>query len=167
MRMYHSFSGLMTYARTEEGRKKLRYCGVSTVFVPFGQILIQAFGLWLDNYTVASLLAAAVVTIPNFFANKCFVWRLTSRRNMRRQVFVFWVAMMLGVSLATIFTHFVEIVTVGQSHLVRGASVFTAQLLGYGIVWVGRFLLLNRWLFKLPEDLAPSPAASSKHTSAL
>jgi putative flippase GtrA len=149
---------LSAYARTEEARIKLRYCGVSTVFVPFGQINIQVFGLWLHSYTAASLLSAAVVTIPNFFANKHFVWRVTSRENLRRQVLVFWVAMMLGVSLATLFTHLVEISMADQTQLLRGAAVFLAQLLGYGIVWVGRFLLLNRWLFKLPDDTPPHGA---------
>lgn len=152
--------GIIAYARTEEGRKKLRYCGVSTVFVPFGQINIQVFGLWLGNYTAASLLSAAVVTIPNFFANKRFVWRLTSRENMRRQIFVFWVAMMLGVTLATLLTHLVELALAEQTHLVRAAAVFLAQLLGYGVVWVGRFLLLNRWLFKLPDE---TPRHGSEH----
>jgi putative flippase GtrA len=143
----------MAYARTEAGGKKLRYCGVSTVFVPFGQVLIQVFGLWLGNYTVASLVAAAIVTIPNFFANKHYVWRLASRDNMHRQVLAFWVAMMLGASLATLFTHLVEIVTVGQTQPIRSVSVLAAQLLGYGIVWLGRFFLLDRWLFNVPEDL--------------
>jgi putative flippase GtrA len=147
-----STSGIIAYARTDEGRKKLRYASVSAVFVPFGQILIQVFGLWLDNYTAASLLSAAIVTLPNFFANKHFVWRVTSRENMRSQVLVFWVAVMLGVSLATLFTHLIETAAAEQTQLVRGAAVFFAQLLGYGIVWVGRFVILDRWLFKLAGD---------------
>jgi hypothetical protein len=73
-----SMSRLIAYARKEEAQKKLRYAGVSVVFVPFGQILIQIFGLWLDNYTAASLLMAAIVTVPNFFADKHFVWRFAS-----------------------------------------------------------------------------------------
>jgi putative flippase GtrA len=153
--MNHAVLDLLAYARTEEGRKKLRYCGVSVVFVPFGQILVQVFGLWLDNYTVASLLAAAVVTIPNFFANKHYVWRLTSRENLNRHLLVFWIAMMLGVSLATLFTHLVEIVMDGQTQPIRGASVFAAQLLGYGIVWLGRFFQLNHRLFKVAEAIPP------------
>jgi putative flippase GtrA len=145
-------SGLSAYARTEESRKKLRYAGVSVVFLPLGQGLIQGFGPWLDDYTAASLLAAAIVTVPNFFANKHFVWRVTSRENLRSQVLVFWVAVMLGVSLATVFTYLVDNAMAGQTQLVRGAAVFFAQLLGFGIVWVGRFLILDRWLFKLAGD---------------
>ncbi|MEE2854233.1 MAG: GtrA family protein [Actinomycetota bacterium] len=125
---------------------------MSVVFVPAGQILIQVLGIWLHNYTAASLLAAAIVTIPNFFANKVFVWRIKSRENLRSQVLVFWVAMMLGFALATFFTYLVETAMAEQATLVRGAAVFCAQLLGFGIVWVGRFLILDRWLFKLAGD---------------
>ena len=147
-----SAARVIAYARTEQVAKKLRYAGVSVVFLPIGQILVQVFGLWLDNYTTASLLAAAVNTLPNFFANKYFVWRLTSRENLRSQVLVFWVAVMLGVSLATLFTLLIENTMADQTQLVRAAAVFVAQVLGFGIVWVGRFLLLDRWLFKIAGD---------------
>lgn len=147
-----SSSSLIAYVGTEEARKKLRYAGVSAVFVPIGQGLVQVLGLWLNDYTAASLLAAAIVTIPNFFANKYFVWRVTSGENVRSQVLVFWVAVMLGVLLATLFTYFVEMVMAGQATLVRGAAVLFAQLLGLGIVWVGRFLILDRWLFRFAGD---------------
>lgn len=137
---------------TREANKKLRYAAVSVVFVPLGQILIQVLGLWLHNYTAGSLLAAAIVTVPNFFVNKLFVWRIRSRENLRSQVLVFWVAMMLGVALATLFTYLVEAAMANHTTLARGAAVFCAQLLGFGIVWVGRFLILDRWLFKLAGD---------------
>jgi putative flippase GtrA len=144
-------SGLLAYARTDEGRKKLRYAGVSVVFVPLGQILIQVFGVWM-NFTTASLVSAAILTLPNFFANKRFVWRVTSSENLRSQVLVFWVAAMLGVTLATLLTKVVEGAMADRSPLVLRASVFVAQLVGFGIVWVGRFLILDRWLFKLAGD---------------
>jgi putative flippase GtrA len=147
-----SHLGPIVYARTEETRKKLRYAAVSAVFVPIGQILIQILGLWLHNYTAASLLQAGIITVPNFFANKHFVWRVTSRENLRSQVLVFWIAVMLGVALATLFTHLVENATADRTDLVRGAAVLAAQLLGLGIVWAGRFLILDRWLFKLAGD---------------
>jgi putative flippase GtrA len=145
---------LAVYAGTEEVRKKLRYATVSVVFVPIGQILIQILGLWLHNYTTASLLQAAILTVPNFFANKHFVWRVTSRENLRSQMLVFWVTVMLGVTLATLFTHLVENAMADRTSLVRGAAVLVAQLMGLGIVWVGRFLILDRWLFKLACDTA-------------
>jgi putative flippase GtrA len=146
-----SSSSLLAFARAGETGKRLRYLGVSVVFVPIGQGLIQVLGLWLDNYTVASLLGAAIVTIPGFFANRYFVWRIMSREKLRSQIFVFWVAMMLSVALATLFTHFVEKGMAEQTTLVRGTAVFFAQILGFGIVWLGRYFMLDRWLFKLTD----------------
>jgi len=145
-------SGLIAYARTQEARKKLRYASVSLVFVPLGQGLIQILGLWLDDYIAASLLVVTILTVPNFLAYKHFVWRVTSREQLRSQVLVFWVAVMLGAALTTAFTYFVETAMTGQTQLVRGVAVFFAQMLGMGIVWVGRFLILDRWLFKLAGD---------------
>jgi len=141
---------VLEYARSAEGRKKLRYAGVSVVFVPVGQICVQVFGLLLDrDYTKASLLTAALLTLPNFFANKLYVWRVTSKENLRTQVLVFWVAAMLGTTMATGFTALVQALTKQQSTLVVAVSVTVAQLTGFGIVWVGRFLVLDRWLFKM------------------
>ncbi|HWS92958.1 MAG TPA: GtrA family protein [Mycobacterium sp.] len=82
----------------------------------------------MNNYTAASLLAAAIATVPNFFANKHFVWRITSRQNLHRLILVFWVAVMLGVLLATLFTYLVENVVADQITLIRGTAVLCAQI---------------------------------------
>lgn len=140
---------MVAYAYSADAGKKLRYAVVAAAFLPIGQGLIQVLGPWFDDYTVALLLAAAVATIPNFFANKHFVWRITSHEHLRRQVFVFWLAVMLGVLLATLFTYFADTATADRTTLVRGTTVLFAQLLGFGLVWIGRFLILDRWLFKL------------------
>jgi putative flippase GtrA len=140
---------LIASANTKEAHKKLRYAAVAMAFLPVGQGLIQVLGPWLNDYTAASLLAAAIVTVPNFFANRHFVWRVTSDEKLRRQVVTFWVAVMLAVLLTTFFTYIVENGMVGQRTLVRGIAVFFAQVLGFGVVWIGRFFLLDRWLFKL------------------
>jgi putative flippase GtrA len=145
-------SSLIAYAGGEETRKRLRYAGVTAVFVPIGQGLIQVLGVWLDDYTAASVLASAIVAFPMFFANKHFVWRLTSGKNLHSQVLLFWVAGMLSMLLATLFTYLVEKMTAGQTALVQGTAVFFAQLFGLGIVWIGRFLILDRWLFKVSAD---------------
>lgn len=152
--MTPSPTALLEYARTEAGRKKLRYAGVSVVFVPLGQIMIQLLALFFrrrggdPNFTLASILTSAVLTVPNFYANALFVWRDTATDKRRTQILVFWVAAMLGVTTATLFTAVVENVFEDRSHLVQSLAVFVAQLAGFGLVWVGRFVLLDRWLFK-------------------
>jgi len=148
-------TAVMAHARSDEGRKQLRYAGVSLVFVPVGQILIQVLAATVfdgnkNNFTWASITAAAILTLPNFFANKYLVWKTTAKDNLRTQVLVFWVAAMLGVTFATLLTYFVEQQVHNKvSGLVEALAVFFAQLLGFGIVWIGRYLILDRWLFKV------------------
>lgn len=150
-------SGLLEHARSEEGRKQLRYAGISLVFVPLGQILLQVFAHTLFNagkdadgaFTKASLLTAAVLTGPNFFANRNLVWRDSSKDRLRTQALVFWVAAMLGVALSTLLTLWVERLVKGKGAVIESICVFFAQLIGFGIVWVGRYLILDRWLFKV------------------
>jgi putative flippase GtrA len=139
---------LLDHARSADGRKQLRYVGVSVVFVPIGQILIQVLAPLVGSYTNASVVAAAVLTPFNFLANKYLVWRLSATNNLRTQIIVFWVGAMLAVSLATGFTYLVERLTGDQPALVQRIAVLMAQLAGFGIVWVGRYLVLDRWLFK-------------------
>jgi putative flippase GtrA len=150
---------LVQHARTDSGRKQLRYAAVSLLFVPLGQVLIQllgatvftttlANGLKETNWVAASVTSAAILTVPNFFANKYLVWKNTSRDNLRTQVLVFWVAAMLGVTFATALTFVVDAMI--ESHgWIEKVAVFFAQMTGFGIVWLGRYLILDRWLFKV------------------
>ena len=150
---------MLAHAKSPEGRKQLRYADVSVVFVPLGQILIQLLGALVftsttpagvkeTNWVAASIASAAILTIPNFFANKMLVWKNTSRDNLRTQVIVFWIAAMLGVSFATGLPFIVDWMI--ESHgWIEKVAVFFAQLAGFGIVWLGRYVILDRWIFKV------------------
>jgi putative flippase GtrA len=150
---------LLDHIKSDEGRKQLRYAGISVVFVPIGQVLLQLFAHALFHagsgsdgdgaFTKASLLTAAILTGPNFFANRTFVWRDSSKDRLRTQILVFWVAAMLGVALSTLLTLWVEHLVKGKGAVVESICVFGAQLVGFGVVWVGRYLILDRWLFKV------------------
>ncbi|MEI2639212.1 MAG: GtrA family protein [Microthrixaceae bacterium] len=158
-------AALIEHARSEEGRKQLRYAGVSVVFVPLGQILIQLLGALVFfnqtagggkeiNWTAASIASAAILTVPNFFANKYLVWKETSKDNMRTQIVVFWVAAMLGVTFATLLTYLVDSMIEGHGWFEK-VAVFFAQLTGFGIVWLGRYVILDRWIFKVIQGEEP------------
>lgn len=160
-------SALVDHAKSDEGRKQLRYAAVSVFFVPVGQILIQVLGALVFyeraasgakeiNWVAASIASAAILTVPNFFANKYWVWKETSKDNMRTQVVVFWVAAMLGVTLATLLTYVVDVLIDGHGWFEK-VAVFFAQLTGFGLVWLGRYVILDRWIFKVvtgddPDD---------------
>ena len=143
-------SALLEHARSDQGRKQLRYAGVSVVFVPLGQIIVQVLKWGFDVYEVlAVFITACILTLPNYYANKYFVWRHRSRDNTATEVTVFWLAAVLGTSFAMGFVWLAgQLVPEDTSELAHGIAIFVAQLLGYGIVWVARYLFLDRLIFK-------------------
>jgi putative flippase GtrA len=143
-------STLFEHARSDQGRKQLRYAGVSVVFVPLGQVfvLLLKFGAGVPAQW-AVLITACILTVPNYFANKLYVWKSSSSDQLHTQILVFWVAAMLGTLFAMGLVLVAERVTADMSDLVQAAAVFAGQLAGYGIVWVARFIFLDRWLFKV------------------
>ncbi|MFM7069070.1 MAG: GtrA family protein [Actinomycetes bacterium] len=163
--MNFSPSALLAHAKSDEGRKQLRYVGVSVVFVPVGQILIQVLGATVfdSDFTKASIASAMILILPNFFANKYLVWRETSSDNLRTQIIVFWVAGILGVGFATFLTWVVEQPfhgeeLTGSDRIKEKLAVFSAQIVGFGVVWVLRYLVLDRWIFKVTHHgEEPSP----------
>ena len=137
----------------------MRYAGVSLVFVPLGQVLTQIFHFttnWSDAGCIAA--TAVILTVPNFYANKIRVWRVTSHDRQRTQILVFWVAAMLGTGFAMGLAALAETATRDSSGLWQSLSLFAAQLTGYGVVWVARFLFLDRWLFKATQHGAEPTA---------
>lgn len=147
---------LVESADNDARRKKLRYAAVSAASVPLGQGLIQVLGLWLGNYATASLLTAAIITVPSFLVLRVFVWRHMSREDLGTQMVVFWVSMMVAFSLATFLTYLVARAAADQPTVIRGGAVLCVQLLAFGVVWVGRYVMLDRWLFRAPAQI-PSP----------
>ena len=120
------------------------------------------FGVLLDDYTSASLLATTIIAFPLLLANKHFVWRISSRERLHSQVLVFWATTLLGLLLATALTYLAEHATRGEPMVVRGATVFVAQLVSLGIVWIGRFAILDRWLFTVEAGTSPRAATSDE-----
>lgn len=160
--MNFSPSALKDHVRSPEGRKQLRYAGVSVVFVPIGQVLVQALWWitnsdsislpsWFSDWSkpTAILASAAILTVPNYFANKLYVWRDTSKDRMKTQITVFWVAAMLGTGFAMALAALSEVLTSDASKIVQAFWLFVAQMAGYGLVWVGRYLFLDRFIFKV------------------
>ena len=153
--MKFSPSAAVAHAKSDEGRKQLRYAAVSVVFVPLGQVLIQVLGATVFNrdYTKASIASALILILPNFFANKYVVWKETTKDNLRTQIIAFWVFGIIAISFATFLTWLVEQPfhhhgDKGQRGLLEALAVFGAQIVGFGVIWVVRYFVLDRWIFK-------------------
>lgn len=155
-------TALVDHARSQEGRKKIRYATVSVVFVPLGQAIVQLLKWGFGVYEVlAVFITACILTLPNYYANKYYVWQHTSTDNRRTEITVFWLAAVLGTAFAMGFVAIAGLLVPEEpgNELPHAIAIFVAQLMGYGIVWVARYLFLDRLIFKATHHGAePSPA---------
>ncbi|MEZ5238663.1 MAG: GtrA family protein [Microthrixaceae bacterium] len=151
---------MRNHARSDEGRKQQLRGRVARVRAagPGPDPALRSVRVQQrkrHELTAASIASAAVLTVPNFFANKYIVWRHTSRDGLRTQVTVFWVAAMLGVTLATLLTYLVDVAIAGHGWFEK-VAVFCAQLTGFGIVWLARYIILDKGSSRSPTT-ARSP----------
>jgi putative flippase GtrA len=136
------------------GVRKVRFVMVSVVSVPFSQTVFVLCKDVLDlNGTVSNLIAVTLSCIPSYLLNRYWVWGKRGKNHFWREVFPFWAMAALGLILSTIFVWFVDQRT--------DVTVFlmAANLSAFGLLYVVKFLLLDRVLFKVADEMtADEPA---------
>lgn len=134
------------------GRKHLRYAMVSLIAVPVTQVVLVAAYVLLDwPGWAANLLAVSVGCIPSYTLNRYWVWNKRSRNEFWREVAPFWAMAIIGLLFSTLLVHVAD--QWWQSTLVVSAANLTA----FGVLWVAKFLVLDRYLFGM--KLAAEPEA--------
>lgn len=140
-------SALVAHAKTEAGRRTIRYSATSLIAVFLTQILIFIFYRGLElQATRANLAATMLISIPSFILNKYWVWGKSGRAHMRREVLPFWAFTVAGWALSTWSVSKVkswaEPHSLEQTLLVMGASIA-----GFGILWVLKYMFLDKIMF--------------------
>ena len=145
-------SALLAHARSEGGQRALRYMATSAFGVVTTQVLLfaflHAFG-WkpvISNFTAVTL-----TSIPAFLLNKYWVWGKRGRAHMRREVLPFWLFTVAGWILSTLAVVLVVNITKDPTNpdLVDGNkyAVQAANIAGFGILWVLKYLFLDKIMF--------------------
>ena len=123
--------------------KALRYASVSMVGVFCTQsliLLLHGFGDMAAR--PANVLAVMVSAFPDYLLNRRWVWGKSGKSHFRREVAPFWGFALVGLLLSTLFVGIVE------SRTDRTWPVLAANLAGFGVLWVARFFVLDKILFK-------------------
>lgn len=132
--------------------KLVRFGTVSVVGIVITQVLILVIHGILDvDATLTNLIAVTVSAGPVFFLNKRWVWGLGGRASLRREVLPFWGFTLLGLVLSTI------LVAVVDHYTDRTFPVMLANIAGFGVVWISKFLFLDSVVFAaLADDEDPA-----------
>ena len=119
-----------------------RYLMVTMIASPANLViysLLLARTVWHPN--LANLAAATIVTVPTYFANRRWVWGLTSPHSLRRDVVPYWTATVVNVAASSLVVWLLQRAGAADAVLVLGT------LAAYTGVWLARFFFLDRVLF--------------------
>jgi putative flippase GtrA len=128
------------------GALAIRYSMVSVVGVTITQTLLVLFVGILDyDPTWSNVVAVMLTAIPVFFLNKHWVWSADGRVSFKREILPFWVFTGAGLAAST------GLVALAQNLSDSTLLVMAANLAGFGLLWVAKFLFLDQIMFGRPE----------------
>ncbi len=126
----------------EHGAKILRYAGVSCVGVTTGQLLLYFFFATLGwRAVVANTLAVAIATIPNYLLNRAWVWGKSGGHRLGAEILPFWSMAFVGLLLSNV------LVRLAEQRWDSWVAINLANLVGFGMIWVVKYVVLDRVLF--------------------
>ncbi len=133
---------------SKELLKWVKYSCVSLVGVATTQVILSLpythwhMHTWHCTSVDANMFAVAISAMPAYLLNRAWVWGKQGKNSLTREVVPFWCFAFAGFLLSTLFVHVVEHHT-NSTWAVRGAN-----LAGFGLLWVVRFFVLDKLLFK-------------------
>ena len=142
-------AALLAHARSDAGRRAIRYSMCSVVGVVGTQILLFLFlHVFEWKPVMSNFIAVTMMSVPVFMLNKYWVWRKRGRAHMRREVIPFWLFTVAGWILSTLMVILVVRTTKtavnpdGNKLAVQGANIA-----GFGVLWVLKYLFLDKVMF--------------------
>ena len=119
-----------------------RFLGVTVVTASLGQLLIFVFfGVLGWEPIVANGVAALIVAVVGFQLSLRFVWTGPTTTARNTQVMAFVLMNVVGLAISTLTVR--GITSSWDDELAANAG----SLVGYGIVWALRFVVLDRLVF--------------------
>ena len=131
----------------------VKYAAASLVGVTVGSSTLLLFLALGVNEVLANFLSVAISSIPAYIVNRYWVWEKTDANSFKREVVPFWAMAFLGLILSSIFVNW------AKDRTDNDLLILAANLSGFGVLWVAKFFVLDKFLFgATPEEhLEPPP----------
>lgn len=143
-------------------RRLVKFATVSAISVVVNQsTLLVTFGLLHWPARPANLTAFVMSTIPSFELNRRWTWRRSGRTHVRRELAPFWILAIIGLIASDQATRFAASASADvASRPIRTLVVMLAALSTYGVLWLVKFVLLDRLVWGEPPraDVAEARA---------
>jgi len=130
-------------------RKLVKYSMVSLISIVVSQTVQLVTFFLTHNGVLSSVVAVAAGTVPSYELNRRWTWRKNGPSHMWREIVPFWVMSFIGLVFSTVCVYAAER-WADERHLSKGHTALLlnlASLAAFGILWVGKFLIINHLLF--------------------
>ena len=143
-------SDLLELLRSPIGVKLFRYSMASVVAVVVSTVLFVTFdGAIGFSAVVSSTLATAIAAIPSYELNRKWAWGKSGRSHLLKEVVPFWTLAFVGWAFSTFSVALMEHYAKSHhfSHLLQTATVTLVYIGAFGVLWVGKFIIFNKFMF--------------------
>lgn len=136
---------------SEHGRRLVKFATVSVISTIITQGLLALFydALSVGSAMVCNVIATGIATIPAYWLNRTWTWGKRGKSHPWKEVAPFWIIAFIGMVLSTIAVgiaaHNAD--AISHAHFVRRIFVQCANFVTYGAIWIGRYVIFNRYLF--------------------
>ncbi|HXA31252.1 MAG TPA: GtrA family protein [Acidimicrobiales bacterium] len=143
------------FCRTPDGLKIVRYTLVSVISALTSLFILTivygVFRLWSEVFS--AFFANVMAGFPSYFLNRRWVWKKSGRSHLWREILPFWVMAISGIVFALYTSWLAHNFADAHHlhHLARTALVVAANIAAFGILWLVKFVVLNR-LFTVIAD---------------
>ena len=137
-------------ARSPTLAKLFRYSAASAVAVTTYVVVLVLCHVVIGLPEMTSHLTAVFVSsVPNYLINRSWTWNQQGKNRLWGEVVPFWVMAFLGLVLSTIFVAIVDRRTDST------AAIAAANLSAFGVLWLAKFVVLDKLMWKVVHDLHP------------
>lgn len=130
-------------------RKLVKYSMVSLISVVVSQVVQFTTFFFTHNGVLSSVVAVAAGTVPSYELNRRWTWRKNGPSHLWKEIVPFWVMSFVGLVFSTLCVYlterWAESRSFGKAHTALLLNL--ASLAAFGILWVGKFLIINHLLF--------------------
>ncbi len=146
--MIRRLRSLLTWSKSHEGKKIIRFTSVSAVSTVTSFSAISLFyGLKIiPGVLWATLAGNLVASLPAYQLNRRWTWGKRGRSHFRREIIPFWTMTFLGIGVSQIGALWARHVVHSHhwSHLANTALVSFTNLFCFALFWFLKMALFNR-----------------------
>jgi putative flippase GtrA len=142
-----TFFDVTASLRRRHGRKLVRFAAVSVFNVVLGQAMLLGTQLLLDWPAVtANVVSVCVGAVPAYLLSRYWVWEKRGRNRVLSEIVPFWSLTLIGFVVSTVAVWYVDARWAAPPLMVN-----LANLTAFGLLWLTKFFVLDRFLFRATE----------------